>query len=261
MKVLGIYASTAAAVLLCLASFADKVDTSRARDVFCAAILQLRKTPAEQLPKQLDEFLSQQLDIPQHVPLAQAQERRRQVLIGVAALFDGHATLASNIVTRDTFANIARPEEKALQRQIGDRLEFAGRNDAGLHFFLSIGLTADLGPFLAERLGRAKEIQDAQRLDAAPAPGQQGYSFVDLAYDIAGIEYARRLLDAQRLPDDAGWAAPPSLSEFLAPLATLDLPEGLGWKRFQAEYTGENHAKFEALVRKIRTAVGAPTQP
>lgn len=265
MKLSAMYAIAGVVSLLSFVTFSDEPVPVRsghtARDAYCSALIEARRAPAQALPATLDQFLARKLAIPSYVPEREAIERRRQVLLGVATLFDGHETLARHMLTRNTFASIARPKEAELRRQVCDRIALDGRNDAGLHFFLSVGLTASLGPFAAERVGRAKEIADAERYDQNPAPWQQGYSFVDLAYDMAGIEYARRILDARRDPATGTWPAPPAIEAFVAPLGDLTLPEEIGWQRFQAEYTGIQHNRFEALVARIRGAVNQAPAP
>ena len=98
----------------------------------------------------------------------------------------------SNPLARVMFGDIVRPAEKQRRARVLGRLSFAGRPDAVPHFFLSAGLSVTVGYELAAQLGRVKEEQDARRLERSPGtPGQQGYSYRDLAYDLAGVEFAR----------------------------------------------------------------------
>ena len=57
-----------------------------------------------------------------------------------------------------------------------------GRDDLWSHFLVSAYLTVRLGPVAAEAMGLAKEMADARN--------GTGFSFADLAADIAGIRFA-----------------------------------------------------------------------
>ena len=61
-----------------------------------------------------------------------------------------------------------------------------GRRDLAQHFFLSGYLAAVVGSAAAESAGIAKELADAR--------SGSGFSYVDLAADLAGIAFAERVL-------------------------------------------------------------------
>ena len=135
---------------------------------------------------------------------------------------------------------------------ICETITFEGRSDAAKHFFVSAALTAVAGPFLAERVGRDKELDDAHRLVRAK-PSGQGFSFVDLAYNHAGIRYASWLLgynDPRRLT-----RPPPPLERFLPAFASLDLPEGLDWDTFQERYYGKNWPRYRKIIDNIHAQI------
>lgn len=187
----------------------------------------------------------------------QLRTERRNVLVGVAALFDPDELLLHNPLTRTAFSGLLTPlsgAERSRVRHLTYRFKINGREDTARHFFLSAGLTATLGPFLAERFGRLKEYRDARDFDQAPEPWKQGFSFVDLAHNLAGIRFACQVLgwnDSTKLDH-----LPSRVPSFLRSVPALQLPERMGWNRFQESYGGKRWPHFEAVLERIRAAVG-----
>jgi hypothetical protein len=93
-----------------------------------------------------------------------------------------------------------------------------GRRDLAQHFFLSGYLTAVAGATAAEAAGLSKELADAE-------PGGSGFSFHDLAADLAGIHFASRVLAREWTLENLA-----STFEVQAVMPGLeDLPQGLPW--------------------------------
>jgi hypothetical protein len=94
-------------------------------------------------------------------------------------------------------------------------------------------------------VGEFKELLDSD--------GGSGFSFVDLAADMAGVAFAERLLadpgSALRAQSLLGSAA----SEELFFPAVSGLEEGLSQARFEARYGGLADPRYE----RLRTDIGA----
>jgi hypothetical protein len=158
------------------------------------------------------------------------------------------------------------PEERAARDAIAAAARLEGRHDAPKHFFLAAALTARGGPAAAAQASLQKELEDARRMDRAP-PGGSGFSFIDLAYDHAGIRFANHLL---------GWRdpsllerIPPAFERFLPAFRELGLPEGIGWQRYIDEYRGDRteewldriHAAIDAHLAGPKSGATTPSSP
>ena len=94
-----------------------------------------------------------------------------------------------------------------------------GRRDLAQHFFLSGYLTAVAGAAAAEAAGLSKELADAQA-------GGSGFSYHDLAADLAGIDFASRVLAREWSLNDLS-----ATFETRAVMPGLEgLPQGLPWE-------------------------------
>jgi hypothetical protein len=120
-----------------------------------------------------------------------------------------------------------------------------GRRDSAQHFLVSAFLTAQHGALAAEAAGLAKELRDAQ--------GGTGFSFADLAADKAGVLFATRVLQ--------GRLDPPQLANTFAAPAFLpsmaNLPEGLSWSSFSAEYGSPSDERYQRVVNDIQQRIDA----
>ncbi|MGE3963817.1 MAG: hypothetical protein AB7I09_06920 [Planctomycetota bacterium] len=211
----------------------------------------LEPIPNEQLLTTLSAFIRTRLDAiaEDSSSPAVAAAARREFLIGLASLFDTGELLVSQRLTRAAFDGVATVDEKDRRRHLTDRFSVHGRGDSMQHFFVSCGLTAVAGPLVAERLGRLKEMADARCKDAFPERASQGFSFVDLAYDIAGIHFALMVLEPQESAIERS-----RMESFVDAIPDLGLPENLGWNQFQREFGGAHWNRFDDLLVKIRRA-------
>ena len=228
-----------------------------AREVFLAGLAELEGVTAREFPARLERFVDERTRIVDESP-DRTRLRRRALLIGLGALFDaGDAVRGTPLIGR-MFEGVVRDDEKARRDRICTHTRLHGRHDAPKHFFLAAALTARGGPAAAAQASLVKEIEDARRLDAEPPRGT-GFSYLDLAYDHAGIRFANRLL-GWRDPD-ALTARAPALDRFLPPFPDLELAEGIGWKRFREEYRGE---RTQAILDRIHGEIDrrlAPRDP
>ncbi len=139
--------------------------------------------------------------------------------------------------------DLTRAVETSEERQV--RLRRLGsptvqqRRDLAQHFAVSAFLTAAYGPQISETAGVAKEILDSR--------GGTGFSFADLAANLAGIRFAEHVLD-QKL-SLAELAASFRVAHFLPPIDAL--PEGLTWQEFQDQYQSPTNPRYLQLREKI----------
>jgi len=118
-----------------------------------------------------------------------------------------------------------------------------GRRDLAQHFFVSAGLAALVGAENAESAGLLKELGDSR--------GGSGFSFADLAADLAGVAFALHVGAGRlTLPD---LARSFTVDDFLPQCA--DLPEGIPWEEFSAKYMQADGAAFEKQRTVIRRRV------
>ncbi len=138
------------------------------------------------------------------------------------------------------------PQAEALRA----RVTLHGRKDWPRHFWVSAGLTllADNDRSLA--VGITKELMDA-------TPGGTGFSFADLAADVAGNRFtlaatrdarSARAMQARIL---AGVRA----ADFFPDVR--DLPEGLTREAFQEQYGGLGGAGTQRIVDEVRRRLAA----
>ncbi|MCI0650866.1 MAG: hypothetical protein L0Z55_03160 [Planctomycetes bacterium] len=228
------------------------------RAIFLEALARLEaleRVDRSRFLAELTTFIEERLRVESAVPAAREaiRARRMSLILGLAALFDGTEALERTPLISSSFRGVVQTEEERRRRRhLCGWIRIHGRHDAVAHVCLSAAVTALAGPYVAERAGRHKEIEDAQR-DRATSDRWQGFSFVDLAYDYAGIRFACCLL---------GWGdpslldrAPPPLTAFLPRFADLALPEQIDWLTFRERYQGENLEDFRAIAAKIHRAI------
>lgn len=125
-------------------------------------------------------------------------------------------------------------------------LTLAGRDDFALHLLISAVIAIEGGGPVADAIGLYKEVADTR--------GGSGFSFNDLAADLAG----KRLgLLAQQSPlrlQQLG-AGPVREADFMPEVA--DLPEFLSAERLQQEYGGPAGPGYQAMMARIEARVAA----
>ena len=167
----------------------------------------------------------------------------RAFLLGIAIALDDQK------LWRDfpVLGQFARQVESDYDRQnrlsvLGAATIF-GRHDLAEHFILSCALTMQLGPAAAEQLGIAKEIKDAH--------GESGFSFIDLAADMAGIAFAIQVRDGA-IPLDK-LADSFKIRDFMPDIK--DLKEGMSWKDFAENYGSPTDNRYGAIRSEIQDRI------
>jgi hypothetical protein len=124
----------------------------------------------------------------------------------------------------------------------------AGRHDLKRHFVISAGLYAASSGRASFGMGELKELLDSNE-------GGSGFSFDDIAADLAGARFAAAFLAAP----PADWPAMlASIDDDAALLPALDgLPSGLGEAEFRRRYGDVDSPAYAAMVEEIRARVDA----
>lgn len=160
-------------------------------------------------------------------------------ILGLGIALDDTGTLLRNPITAEFCRKVETDAERLARHHALGNPTLRGRRDLARHFFLSAYLTAVVGASAAESAGLAKELADAR--------SDSGFSYRDLAADVAGIDFARRLLDGTLpLAELARGVATEDLMPEVA-----DLPEGISW----SELGTQLKTKGQSNVTHYRTVI------
>ena len=164
-------------------------------------------------------------------------------LIGIGIALDDSDILRGNPL----FAGLCKSAETDAER--AERVAalgtptLRGRRDLCQHFVVSAALAHVTGAGNAEALGLLKELTDRD--------GVSGFSFADLAADLAGIQLA---LAVAKFPEALGrFRDGVNLDEYMP--AITGLREGLTAAKFKEVYGGTDDERFKAEVEKVRKRV------
>lgn len=166
-------------------------------------------------------------------------------LIGTAIAFDHSDQLRGNPLVDIALASVESEQERRHRIEVLGKPTALGREDLLMHFAVSGALAAALNEQLAESAGVLKELKDSQ--------GGSGFSFVDLSADLAGIAFARNLMDH-----------PERLSKFAEGIAVKDfwpdiegLPEGLDSGAFVSQYGSPSDERYQSVKTDILERIKA----
>ena len=165
----------------------------------------------------------------------EAPEKENEAAILALTIFAGHHRFANFVGT------VHNDPDRAPQPPHPTRL--AMRKDLSQHYIISAGLKLLSEKGLTAAIGEFKELMDR-------VLGGSGYSFVDLAADMAGVRLAQMAIDPnhaarlqQRLADIEGEAM------FFPPIDGL--PEGLSKSEFSQRYGNVNSPEYLAMIEQI----------
>ncbi len=166
------------------------------------------------------------------------------LVLGLGIALDDTDTLRRTSLTRTFCQRVETEQERQERHGVLGQPMLRGRRDLAQHFFLSAYLTAIVGAPAAESAGLAKEIADSRT--------PSGFSYRDLAADLAGIEFARRLLAGSlTLPEVASRF---TVADRMP--AVDDLPEGLPWHDISRQLLGSDTGSVAHYCREIRRRIG-----
>lgn len=123
-----------------------------------------------------------------------------------------------------------------------------GRDDLKRHFVISAGLYAATTGTAAFGMGELKELLDSN-------DGGSGFSFDDMAADLAGAEFAAVFLAAPRAEWPAMLARIGGEADLMPSVAGL--PSGLPAAEFRARFGDVDSPEYAAVVAEVRARVAA----
>jgi hypothetical protein len=165
------------------------------------------------------------------------------LLIGLGLALDHSTALRDNPLTRTFCRAVESDAERRERTEVLGSPTVRGRRDLCQHFAVSAALAELLDPAASEAAGLLKE-----RLDMA---GVSGFSFADLAANLAGIAFAR---EVRRDPLAVARASVVFEVEEFVP-AVAGLAEGLSKERFEADYGSESDPRFRKALDEVRKRV------
>jgi hypothetical protein len=120
----------------------------------------------------------------------------------------------------------------------------AMRKDLSQHFIISAGLKLISEKQVTAAIGEFKELMDR-------VLGGSGYSFVDLAADMAGVRLAQAATDPAQAARIQRELASTAGEDLFFPL-TQDLPEGLSKAEFNLQFEYVNSPQYIQMLEKIQ---------
>ncbi|MBO9489964.1 hypothetical protein J7384_06280 [Endozoicomonas sp. G2_1] len=167
-----------------------------------------------------------------------------------AAVHNQAAIIALAIFTGDHrfahFSGIAMAKVKQLN-SLPYPPTLAKRRDLALHFIFSAAIEVLSTQGISSAVGEFKELVDRGR-------GGSGFSFVDLAADLAGVNFAQIASNPATARQLAQVLATKSGEAVLFPQAT-DLPEGLSKAQFTRYFGSVDSQAYLALLSKINRRI------
>lgn len=173
-------------------------------------------------------------------------------LVGITVAMDSTQFFRNNHWTRDLWRLIESEEQRAHRISVLGKPTMRGRRDLAQHFAISAGLTALMGAEAAEAAGLVKEYRDVH--------DGKVFSFVDLSADLAGIRFARHVLDSGSVP--AEWATSFQAEHYLPDPKDFrdDVSADLKWDEFADEFglraAGNYRAAREVILRQLAELPG-----
>ena len=164
-----------------------------------------------------------------------APEKENEAALLALTIFAGHHRFANFV------GNVHSDPDRAPKPPHETRL--FGRKDLSQHFIISAGLKLLSEKDVTAAIGEFKELMDR-------VLGGSGYSFVDLAADMAGVRFAQVAIDplyAKQLQQQVAEMQ----GEGLFFPDTTDLPEGLSKTEFVKIFQDVNSPEYLALIAKI----------
>lgn len=149
------------------------------------------------------------------------------------------------------FENLIGPvlttEMRAHRRRLKN-VVLAGRKDLRLHFVISAGLKIISDRGLTYAVGEFKELLDA-------AKGGSGFSFPDLAADLAGIRFSEVATDESGGARRLQIVLAGNLNEDAFFPETRGLPENIEEDEFERIYGGVEGKRYLEIVKKIEEQI------
>jgi len=169
---------------------------------------------------------------------------RHAFLLSFALVLDDTGTLRRHPQLQDALKAIeSDPLTWDRVQKSAGRFTMQSRHDLAQHFWISAALADLAGEQLALAAGVTKELQDAN--------GGSGFSFADLAADIAGVELGTRILSSKISLEHLSKEF--RVDDFL--IKPLGLPEGLSSAEFLRKYGTVSGSIYRQEESRLRTRI------
>ena len=176
--------------------------------------------------------------------LALPPERRYKAFsLGLAVALGDSDMFLSNSLTKDLLGSLETPHERERRLEVIGAPTLLGRNDLVRHFVFSAAMTALSSAKISEAAGLLKEMRDAQ--------GESGFSFSDVAADLAGIALAEYVQESDERLREVAQSF--SVAKFMPDI--IGLRDGLSFADFQSAYGSTSDPRFLQQVDLIRQRV------
>lgn len=194
------------------------------------------------LPRQgtMLPYLGRAITVAARLPAEADREAMRAALYALA-LYCGEPEFGSQI-------GVGLREELRGAANGCDGTTLAGRDDLKRHFVVSAGLEAASEGGAAFGMGELKELLDSNE-------GGSGFSFADMAADVAGVRFAQTMLAA---PREAWRGMIDAVAGEADLMPSLDgLPPPMSEAEFRAAYGDVDSPAYLAMVAEIEARVDA----
>ncbi|MBN1588686.1 MAG: hypothetical protein JW888_04150 [Pirellulales bacterium] len=173
-------------------------------------------------------------------------------LLGLAVALDNSEKMDETSILHTVYRRYETPRQRQQRLAVLGKPTAHQRHDLLQHFVTSAALCVMVGNTGAESLSTLKEISDSQT--------GSGFSFADLAADLAGITFATRLQKSELAFDDIARSF--EIRHFLLPPGTI--PEGISHGDFTKTYGNVSDPRFrqqrESLCRQLLALPGYANQ-
>ena len=214
----------------------------RVRQVVEAIVAEARRTAAEDASG--DVLTERYVRAAARAALALPEnDRGKAFLLGLAIGLDREGVFARTPLL-STIYKAVEPEHARNERlRLLGRPTVHGRTDLLAHFTVSAALCALVGKMLAWEAGLMKEFNDAG--------SGSGFSFADLAADLAGLKFASRALGSDEFLEEVAESF--RVEDYIP--SPEGLPEGLSIQAFRQRYGGRQDERFKSAVEALQALV------
>jgi hypothetical protein len=162
-------------------------------------------------------------------------------LLALGIALDDSDLMRNNLVTRSFWRKVESSDDVKRRLAVLGEPTIQGRHDLCQHFAVSAALTAMLGEKNAESAGILKELLDAR-------DPSNGFSFNDLSADLAGVAFAKQMLQTPKKLDQVAESF--KVADYT--IAPTYQPEGLPAKEFAKMFGSVSDERFLSRVEEIR---------
>ena len=171
------------------------------------------------------------------------ENRVTAFLVGLGIALDNSSLLRDNPLTGKLSLAAETDAERRLRLSVLGLPTVAGRRDLCQHFAVSTALTEVVGSTITRTAGFAKEAKDMA--------SESGFSFTDIAADLAGIRFAQAVKDQPGLLPRI--AKQFDVNQYIPKIDNL--AEGLNRDDFEKQYGSTRDQRFIQQVDEIDKAI------